>query len=48
LLGKAHYQRYKDIKRQKIEKIKSGVENADQLQDQLTKLEVSYITDNIK
>ena len=39
LLGDAHYKRYRAIRADVLKKIKSGVKNADQLQDQLKKSE---------
>ena len=46
LLGDAHYKRYRAIRADVLKKIKSGVKNADQLQDQLKKSEVDYIVNN--
>ena len=48
LLGDAHYKRYRAISADVLKKIKSGVKNADQLQDQLKKSEVDYIVNNIR
>ncbi len=48
LLGDAHYKRYRAIRADVLKKIKSGVKNADQLQDQLKKSEVDYIVNNIR
>ena len=48
LLGDAHYERYRAIRADVLKKIKSGVKNADQLQDQLKKSEVDYIVNNIR
>lgn len=48
LLGDAHYRRYRAIRADVLKKIKSGVKNADQLQDQLKKSEVDYIVNNIR
>lgn len=48
LLGDAHYKRYRAIRAGVLEKIKAGVKNADQLQDQLKKSEVDYIVNNIR
>ena len=47
-LGDAHYKRYRAIRADVLKKIKSGVKNADQLQDQLKKSEVDYIVNNIR
>jgi hypothetical protein len=48
LLGDAHYKRYRAIRADVLKKIKAGVKNADQLQDQLKKSEVDYIVNNIR
>ena len=48
LLGDVHYKRYRAIRADVLKKIKSGVKNADQLQDQLKKSEVDYIVNNIR
>lgn len=48
LLGDAHYKRYRAIRADVLKKIKSGVKNAEQLQDQLKKSEVDYIVNNIR
>ena len=48
LLGDGPYQTYRDIRAGVLEKIKAGVKNADQLQDQLKKSEVDYIVNNIR
>lgn len=48
LLGDAHYKRYRAIRADVLKKIKSGVKNADQLQDQLKKSEVDFIVNNIR
>ena len=48
LLGDGPYKTYRDIRAGVLEKIKAGVKNADQLQDQLKKSEVDYIVNNIR
>ena len=48
LLGDGPYKIYRDIRAGVLEKIKAGVKNADQLQDQLKKSEVDYIVNNIR
>lgn len=48
LLGEGPYQTYRDIRAGVLEKIKAGVKNADQLQDQLKKSEVDFIVNNIR
>ena len=48
LLGDGPYKTYRDIRAGVLEKIKAGVKNADQLQDQLKKSEVDFIVNNIR
>ncbi len=48
LLGDGPYKIYRDIRAGVLEKIKAGVKNADQLQDQLKKSEVDFIVNNIR